>query len=169
MTRQDGAVTLTSTERSRRSRKHARGDHSECDDTKCLWLRAHRGAAAEPPAVADADVPECPLPLAEDGDRLWRSVLRSYELAPHEMELLAQAAQLADYIALADSRLERGPLLVPGRYSGMEVPNPMIKVQMEWRRQFAALIAQLRLPDPAAGGADLPASVPRLPRAVSGG
>jgi hypothetical protein len=155
---------MSSTERSRRSRKHARNDHSECDPAKCLSLRAHRGAAAEPLAAPD-DVPPCPLPLAEDGDRLWRSVLAEYELGPHERELLAQAAQLADYIAVADARLAREGLVVDGRYH-QPVPHPMLKMQVEQRRQLAQLIAHLALPDPQSGAVALPASVARLPRAT---
>lgn len=162
MTREDEAVTLSSTERSRRSRKHARGDHSECDATKCLWLRSHRGAA-EAPFAAHGDLPEPPVPLADDGDRLWWAVVGQYELSATEMELLGQACVLLDYIMLADSKLAAGGWTVAGRYH-QEAASPLVKLQIEWRRQFAALIAQLRLPDPASGAVELPSSVARLPR-----
>lgn len=157
----------SSTERSRRSRLHAKGVHELCNPSRCTASRT--GRDEPPPAeVGREDVPEPPVPLADDGWRLWRGVLAEFDLAAHERELLGQACILVDFIMVADAKLAREGLMSTGRYH-QPVPHPLLKVQVEHRRQLAALLSQLGLSDVrlehlASHGA-LPPNVTRLERA----
>lgn len=113
-------------------------------------------------AAVDDGLPQPPVPLADDGARLWSAVVAQYDLAPHELELLGQAAVLLDYVQFADEKLAAGGWTMPGRYTGMQVPSPWVRMQVEWRRQFAQLLAELALPDPADEDIPLPDDVPSL-------
>lgn len=157
----------SSTERSRRSRLHAKGVHTMCSPKRCYASRTGRD---EPPhAEPDrSGLPEPPVRLGDDGWRMWHGVVAEFELAAHELELLAQACVVLDFIMVADARLEAEGLMAAGRYR-QPVPHPLLKMQVEYRRQYAALLAQLglsevRLAALAGRSRPLPAGVTELPR-----
>jgi hypothetical protein len=96
--------------------------------------------------VSDLERPTPPADLAERGRRLWIDTLAAYELAPHELLTLHEAARTAD-------RLER--LAVEGRDApltsvdrkGDPIASPLLVEARMQQIVFARLVASLRLPD----------------------
>lgn len=150
--------------RNRRYRRHKAGDHRDClPDRDCRTGDAP-GATARDAGQADGgELPDPPVPLADDGARLWFGVLGQYELAAHEREILGQAAQVLDYLAVADEKLAGGGWITEGRYGQPRI-SPLVEAQFRWRRQFCALLDALHLPDPDDAEVALPAGVAEIRR-----
>jgi hypothetical protein len=78
---------------------------------------------------------------------LWADVLADYELTTPELELLRQAAQVADLIARLEAELAADALVVPGS-RGQPVTNPLIDRLTMQRRVLESLIRGMSLPFP---------------------
>jgi hypothetical protein len=90
----------TSTERSRRLRRHRKGDHSLCLPERCDEAT---GDVAAPVATV-ADGPD----LGVRGRRLWSQMTESDQLGPADLVLLEEGCRIAD-------RLDRMDDLLRGR------------------------------------------------------
>ncbi|SFU04686.1 hypothetical protein SAMN05660657_05064 [Geodermatophilus amargosae] len=83
-----------------------------------------------------------PAGLRAPGRRLWRSVVDRFDLEPHELTLLEQAARTADVIAALDDVVAADGLLsATGRK-----PHPAVVEARQQRLVLGRLLAALRLP-----------------------
>lgn len=82
-----------------------------------------------------------PRGLRAPGRALWVAVVGVYDLEPHELVVLGQAAKTADRIAALDMLVDRDGVLVDGQ------PHPALKESRFQRGTLARLVASLRLPD----------------------
>jgi hypothetical protein len=90
-------------------------------------------------------VEKAPAGLGVAGRRLWRSVLRDFDLAEHERLLLAQAAHVADVCALLQVQVDAdGPLSVSRL--GERRSHPALVELRAQRLLLARLIVALRVP-----------------------
>ncbi len=83
-----------------------------------------------------------PKDLGSAGKALWDSVVSTYELAPHELEMLAQACRTADVIAALDDEITQGVLADDNK----RVLPAVIELRLQ-RLALARLVSALRLPD----------------------
>lgn len=88
-----------------------------------------------------------PQGLGAAGRRLWRLVLRDYDLTVAELELLGQACRTADLIARLDALLAADDLVVAGS-RGQPAVNPLAGQVAVQRRVLDALLRSLALPFP---------------------
>lgn len=139
--------------RTRRSRAHARGDHSLCNPDRCA-------DAGEPlPSSSTGDE------LGERGARLWREMTSQVAapLGPAQLVLLEEACRMADRLdrlnGVLCSREEETWLRFDVREDGTEVRVVIDGVLSEARQQATALrglVAELartagRVPKPLPG------------------
>jgi hypothetical protein len=75
------------------------------------------------------------------GKALWTSIADVFELEKHEIQLLSQAAVVADRIAALDAAVTRDGVLVEGR------THPALIESRLQRVTLGRLVALLRLPD----------------------
>ena len=81
-----------------------------------------------------------PRGLSSGGRRLWTSVTSEYELEPHELLLLEQAARTAGLVEQLQTQLdEAAPLL------GAKL-NPVVAELRQQRLVLARLLLALRMP-----------------------
>jgi hypothetical protein len=86
-----------------------------------------------------------PAGLREDGRRLWRSVLRDFELAEHERSLLEQAYRVADVCVQLQAAVSAdGPLAVSRL--GEQKAHPALVELRTQQILLARLIVALRVP-----------------------
>jgi hypothetical protein len=78
---------------------------------------------------------------------LWRAVSGTYELAPHEAELLRQACRVTDNLARIDAVLMDEDLVVEG-HAGQPRAHPLLQVSADQRRVLDALFRSMALPMP---------------------
>lgn len=71
----------------------------------------------------------------------------SYELAPHEVELLRQACRVADNLARIDAALLDSEMVVEG-YSGQPRAHPLLSASADQRRVLDGLFRSMALPMP---------------------
>jgi hypothetical protein len=72
-------------------------------------------------------------------------VVGVYELSPAEVEILRQAARVADHLARIDAALMDGDVTVEG-YNGQPRANPLLAASADQRRVLDALLRSLSLP-----------------------
>jgi hypothetical protein len=89
-----------------------------------------------------------PAGLGAAGRRLWRDVLAVYELAPGEMEMLRQAARVADVITRLDAELAQAPGLTTVGSTGQPRSHPLLDSLAAQRRVLAECIRSMALPFP---------------------
>lgn len=90
-------------------------------------------------------VPKPPIGLAGDGRKLWRSVLRDFDLGEHEMVMLREACFTADICAALQERVSAdGPLAED--HLGRPVPHPALRELRQQRLTLARLVVCLRVP-----------------------
>jgi hypothetical protein len=97
--------------------------------------------------MSDTPRPRAPAGLGAAGRRLWASVLADYDLSVPELELLRQAAGVADLIARASAQLADDDLMVAGS-RGQPVVNPLVWHVASQRRLLESLIRSMALPFP---------------------
>lgn len=95
-----------------------------------------------------------PSTLSDAGRALWSSIAGKYELRPDEVSILTLACETADMLAILDAAwVDAGkPFLTKGSM-GQEVIHPLVGERRQQSAQQAALLARLKLPDDATGGA----------------
>ncbi|SEB43470.1 hypothetical protein SAMN04489727_1716 [Amycolatopsis tolypomycina] len=164
----------TSTERARRSRAHARGDHSLCRAQRCGVARAHEkgehsrcsGSWCEAAAKASLAAGSAPPPSAGDGYRvrsslidgdgefgpegqeLWDAVNPNGDLKPLQAALLREACRITDRLGALDRHLKGdGPWLELSTEDGVVWHVDVTDVLKEARSQagaFRGLVTELR-------------------------
>src|SRR5689334_11225307 len=93
------------------------------------------------PVPQPAKVPDPPRGMGNEGRKLWRAVLRDYELNEHEVLLLRQACLTADTCATLHGLVEsEGHLLESGK------ANPALVELRQQRIVLARLLVALRVP-----------------------
>ena len=97
-----------------------------------------------------AKKPAVPTGLRE-GAALWRAITGKYTLRPDELVWLEQACRAQDRIA--EMREERGSRLTAKGSMGQLIAHPLLQEERAHEAQIAALLARLKLPDLAEGGA----------------
>jgi len=104
-------------------------------------------------------IPAAPPGLGTAGKRLWRAVLEPFELDDHELELLRQAAYVADMCArLQEVVAKEGPL-VDGK-DGQRA-HPGLTELRQQRILLTRLIVSLRVP---LGDQETPSKTTPTPR-----
>lgn len=85
-----------------------------------------------------------PSGLAAAGKRLWRSITEEFDLEnePHKVQILREAARVADLIAELDDAAAEAPLTVKGSM-GQPVISPFISEARVQRGLLAQLIARM--------------------------
>jgi len=79
------------------------------------------------------------------GAKLKREILATYELDPHEMALLDQAAGIADELERISAALADAPLTVTGN-AGHEVAHPLFRTRADLTGRFRQLLDGLQFP-----------------------
>lgn len=93
-----------------------------------------------------ADKPPSDLAPRGRGRRFWRSILKTYELRPDELELLAEGCRMLDLVeALRVEVAEAGVTLSGSR--GQPITNPALVELRQQRQELRLLLARLDLPD----------------------
>ncbi|MER5263073.1 hypothetical protein ABTZ99_13490 [Actinosynnema sp. NPDC002837] len=92
------------------------------------------------------DVGEVPAGLADAGRELWCSIAEEFELAPHELAVLEQAARVADQVALLDAVVARDGVLLEHPQRGPMTHPSLVELRNQ-RTTLARLLTALRLPD----------------------
>ena len=90
--------------------------------------------------------PRTPSGLALAGKRLWSDISGEYELRGDELRVLEMACRTADDLAKVDAAIITAPVVTTGSM-GQDVVNPLFATALAHRRQLAALVKQLNLPD----------------------
>ena len=93
-----------------------------------------------------SDLPTAPEHLGRDGKRFFREVLTDWELDPHQLATLANAAACLDRITTARNRIKRDGLLVQGS-RGALIAHPAVQVERQQMVTHAALVKSLELKD----------------------
>ncbi len=93
-------------------------------------------------------VPRAPAHLRAAGRRLWREILAVYDLSPGELEMLRQAARVADLIARADAELAAEPDLMVTGSTGQPRAHPLLDASAAQRRVLAEMVRSMALPMP---------------------
>ena len=83
-----------------------------------------------------------PTDLGSAGKSLWHAVVSTYDLAPHELEMLAQACRTSDVIAALDDAITEAVL----SSDDSRVVPAVVELRLQ-RLALARLITALRLPD----------------------
>jgi phage terminase small subunit len=98
-----------------------------------------------------------PTGLRPSTRRWFRSVVNTYELESHHVQLLNLAAQALDEAEAAQEIIRRDGLVIPGREGGLR-PHPAVAIRRDARLAFARLVQRLDL-----DGADAPKRAPGRP------
>lgn len=104
--------------------------------------------------------PHPPEGLDEAGDRLWRSVVDSFELDEHEITLLAQACRTVDTIDALQAAIDADGPLIETR-SGPKAHPAVVEIRQQ-RIVLARLLVALRVP---IGDQEQPSKVDPVKRA----
>lgn len=96
--------------------------------------------------------PAAPKGIEAAGRKLWREIIKQYDLRPDELSVLADACREEDLIARMQAKLDDADteLIVHGSM-GQPVANPMVQEIRQHRRTKLAILASLKLPDAPAG------------------
>lgn len=97
--------------------------------------------------------PRMPAGLGTAGRKLWRSVTGTYDLEPHEAEILALACHQADVAEQLAAQAEADGLIVAGA-SGQRRHHPALTEARLSSVAAARIIASLKLPAAPAGEAE---------------
>lgn len=91
---------------------------------------------------------QAPKHLGKEGSKLWKAVVKQFELGPAEARILEDACREVDLIEKLEEEL-RDPateLTVTGSM-GQPVSNPLIQEVRQHRGMVKTLLAALKLPD----------------------
>jgi phage terminase small subunit len=96
--------------------------------------------------------PRPPAALGTSGRRLWRAIVKDYDLAAHELELLRQACRTLDVLDQLDAVTDAEGAVVDSPQG--RKANPSVVEARQHRLAFGRLLAALGIPadaDEAAG------------------
>lgn len=88
-----------------------------------------------------------PAGLGAAGRALWHSISGTYEVDPHEGEVLVQACRTADRVAALDAVVDAEGPMVDDAKRGLSIAHPALVESRQQRVLLGRLLAQLRLPD----------------------
>jgi hypothetical protein len=91
--------------------------------------------------------PTPPPGLGTDGRRLWRDINTGYELAPHELAVLAEACRVTDRLTGIATALADAPLTVAGS-TGQPRAHPLLAEARMQARVLESLARALAIPLP---------------------
>lgn len=87
-----------------------------------------------------------PKGLALEGRRLWRDVLKEFDLGPAELRILEDACREVDLIDMIEAELAGADLVVTGS-QGQPVAHPLAQEIRLHRAVLRQLLGALRLPE----------------------
>jgi hypothetical protein len=90
-------------------------------------------------------IPKPPEGLGAGGRRLWRAVLRDYELAEHEMLLLREAAFTSDLCEALQAVIDAEGPTTANHLGGVKM-HPALAELRQQRLALARLVVCLRVP-----------------------
>ena len=93
--------------------------------------------------MSSARIPTIPKHLRGAGIRLWRDVLRDFELAPHDLAVLQVACEAADRTAEARAVLDRDGTVCDGRYGPRA--RPEVAIERDSRTAMLRALRELGL------------------------
>jgi hypothetical protein len=98
---------------------------------------------------------EPPAGLGPVGLALWHSITEEYELLPHELRLLEDAAAQADMIAAMTFAWEtEGSPMTSRGSQGQTVIHPLISEIRAYRNTLRQTLVSMKLPEPAVDNPD---------------
>jgi hypothetical protein len=83
--------------------------------------------------------------LGPAGAALYDATVTAYTLQPHELEILAEAARVADLLARLRAQVDSDGVLVPDHAGGQRVHPALVESRLQGIL-LAKLIVALRLP-----------------------
>lgn len=98
--------------------------------------------------------PEPPADLQRSGRKLWRSVLKGFDLDEHELTLLREACRTADLIDQLQGQLTADGIMSTSS-QGVRVHPAAVELRQQ-RIAFARLLSALRVPSGEEGDGRLP-------------
>lgn len=99
-------------------------------------------------------VPRAPVGLGRAGKAQWSSIAGLYKLRADELAVLEDVSRTADMIAaLTAAWAKDGSPMTTNGSMGQLVTHPLISELRQHRSARAALLKQLKLPDPEEGAA----------------
>lgn len=107
------------------------------------WRDSRHGAATAPSLPVIEPAPRPPSGLSADGRRFWREVSSRWRLDEPRLRLLRLCCQAWDDGQVARKALRGGRTVTMP--SGATRPHPAVRDELEARRDFARLLAQLGL------------------------
>jgi P27 family predicted phage terminase small subunit len=84
-----------------------------------------------------------PSHLGRGGRRLWRAIVRAYELEPHHLAILRAAAEAQDRMDAARAEIERDGLTIAGRYGPRA--HPAVAIERDSRQALYRGLRELGL------------------------
>ncbi len=90
--------------------------------------------------------PPAPKGVGLEARRLWRDVLKDFQLGPAELRILEDACREMDLIGRMEDDLEGADLVVRGSQR-QPAPNPLVQEVRLHRAVLRQLLGALRLPD----------------------
>jgi hypothetical protein len=101
--------------------------------------------------------PKPPTDLSAESSAWWTSVIETYELAPHHVLLLTQAARALDRAEAARKALKKNGSIYVDKH-GVRRPAPEVLIERNAAVLFSRLVRELRLDNVEDGDTD------RIPR-----
>ena len=95
--------------------------------------------------MTDLKIPPTPPGTGTAGRRLWRSVLTEFELAEHEMALLARACRVADTCGALQTVVDSEGPLVTSRLGETRAHPALVELRQQ-SLLLARLVVALRVP-----------------------
>ncbi len=90
--------------------------------------------------------PPAPKGLGLKARRLWRDILKDFQLGPAELRILEDACREVDLIERIETELDGADLVVRGS-QGQPVANPLTQEVRLHRAVLRQLLGALRLPE----------------------
>lgn len=90
--------------------------------------------------------PKAPVTLGPTGRRLWRDIVRKWDLRPDELRILLDAGATADLVDDLAGALETAGVTSTGS-KGQPRVNPLVPELQRARDLLARLLGKLDLPD----------------------
>jgi phage terminase small subunit len=108
-------------------------------DTGELPEVAAAPAQPEVPSMTDP-----PSTLSDAAKAWWKMTIEDYELEPHHVRLLSEAAHLWDRAAQARMLVDHDGLVVRDRF-GQSKPHPAVAIERDARNVFVRIMRELDL------------------------
>ena len=99
-----------------------------------------------------ARIPRAPKHLSAEARRIWRRVLREWQLGEAELLLLQQALEAYDRVQQAREILEREGLVVRTKKTGAHHMHPAYRIESDARAAMTRALRALNLKITELGG-----------------